>query len=335
MRAKVFLFILSACVAAGQDVARVFRLHHIESTPDLNDFTTLVRTLAEIRDISTDATQKTMSVRGTAGQISVAEFLFTELDRQTVPDSMTQEFRVSKNPDDVVRLFFPLHTESVQQLQEIATTIRTVAEIRRVFTLNSRKAIGVRGTADQIAATEFLIRELDQPAGAKRTDSREYRMTDTVMHDDGVVRVFYLPYTATVQQFQEIATMIRTIAEIRRVFTYNAPRAMIVRGTADQLLLADWMVHELAKPVTAETVASQKYTYPDVYHDGENLVRVFYVKDVSTIPAFQQLAAQIRTATKIRRVFTYNESKALALRGTEEQLATAEQMLKDRQIASK
>jgi hypothetical protein len=37
----------------------------------------------------------------------------------------------------------------------------------------------------------------------------------------------------------------------------------------------------------------------------------------------------------MHRVFTYNESKALALRGNEGQLATAQQMLQDLQIAAK
>ncbi|HTB11608.1 MAG TPA: hypothetical protein VK752_08555 [Bryobacteraceae bacterium] len=333
MRAKAIVFALSACAAFGQDTARVFHLHHIDQTQDLNEFTTLVRTISDIPQVSADAAQKTLSVRGTASQVAIAEFLFTELDRQTVPDSVTQEFRVSNNADDVVRIFFAPYTATVQQFQEIATTVRTIAEIRRVFTYNTPRALAVRGTADQVAATEWMIRELDQPADAKRTDSRPYQMIDPRNMGFTAVRVFYVPYASTVQQFQEVATLVRTIGEIRQVFTYNTPRALIVRGTPDQVALADWMIHELGKPVTTE--ASQKYTYPDVYHDGENVVRVFYVRDVATVPAFQQLATQIRTATKIRRVFTYNESKALALRGTEAQLATAEQMLQDRQLASK
>ena len=64
-------------------------------------------------------------------------------------------------------------------------------------------------------------------------------------------------------------------------------------------------------------------------------MRLFYIKDVATSPAFQQLATQLRTTTQMRRVFTYNESKAIAVRGNEAQLALAEQMLQDRQVASK
>lgn len=324
-------------MAFGQEaaVARVFHLHHIDAQQDLRDFTTMVRTISGVGEVTADAAKKTVSVRGTASQIAIAEFLFTELDRQTVPDSVTQEFRVSNNADDVVRLFFLPHTATVKDFQEVATTVRTIVEAPRVFTYNTPRALAVRGSADQVAAAEFLVRELDQPAEAKRTDSRVYQMIDTRKMGFTAVRVFYLPYTATVQQFQEVATMVRTIGEIRQVFTYQSPRAMTVRGTNDQVALADWMIRELAKPVTAEITASQIYRYPDVYHDGENVVRVFYVKDVPTVMALQQVATQIRINAKIRRIFTYNESRAVALRGTEAQLAMAEQMLADRQIASK
>jgi hypothetical protein len=337
MRAKLIVFALATCVAFGQDasVTRVFQLHHVETTQDVQEVATVIRTIADISDVSTDTLQKTISLRGTASQIAIAEFLFTELDRQTLPDSVTQEFKVPNSADDVVRVFYLPNTATVQAFQEIATTVRTIAEIRRVITYNTPRALAVRGTADQIAAAAFMIGELDQPAGAKRTDSRVFPMIDTSKDPGTGVQVFYLPYAATVQQFQEVATLIRTIGEIRRVFTYNAPRAIVVRGNTDQITLADWMIHELGKPVTAETLASATYTYPDVYHDGENLVRVFYVKTVPTVAAFQQLATQIRTTVKIRRVFTYNASLALALRGTAAQLALAEQMLNDRQIASK
>jgi hypothetical protein len=337
MRAKWIVFAMSASVVLGQDVARVFQLHHIDQEKDQYEFATLVRTLSDTKQVSADVTQKTLSVSGTPSQIAIAEFLFTELDRQTVPDSVSQEFKVANNADDVVRLFFVSNAATVQSFQEIATTIRTIAEIRRVFAYNTPRAMAVRGTADQVAATAFLVGELDQPVGAKRTDSREYQMIDTKKMGFTAVRVFYLPYTSTVQQFQEVATLVRTIGDIRQVFTYNAPKAITVRGTPDQVALADWLIHELAKPVTAETVASQTYTYPDVNHDGQNIVRVFYVKDVPTVAAFQQVATQIRTFTSIRRVFTYNATMAMALRGTAAQIAMAEQMLQDRarQVAAK
>jgi hypothetical protein len=333
MRTTLTLFVLSTCMAFGQDanVQRVFQLHHIEAGQPLAEFTTMIRVMSEIPDVSSDAAKKNVSVRGTASQIAIAEFLFTELDRQTVPDSVTQELRVANNSDDILRIFFLPNAATVRDFQEIATTVRTVVEIKRVMTYNT-KALAVRGTADQVAATEFLVKELDQPAAAKRTDSPVHQMIDMGNRGDTALRVYYLPYTATVQQFQNVATVIRNIGEIRRVFTYNSPRALIVRGTPEQIAFSGWMVQELGKPLQAE--ASPTYHYGND-RDGTNMVRLFYVKDAPTVAAFQQIATQIRTNAKIRRVFTYNETNAIALRGTEAQLEMAEQMLHDRQIASK
>ena len=67
-------------------------------------------------------------------------------------------------------------------------------------------------------------------------------------YDDEVVKTFYVTNVTSVQEFQEIATAIRTVTEIRRMFTYNAQKAMIVRGTADAVALAEKLVHDLDKP---------------------------------------------------------------------------------------
>ena len=188
MRAKLVVFAMSASVLLGQDVARVFQLHHMDAEKDQYEFATLVRTISDTRQVSADVAQKTVSVRGTATQIAIAEWLFTELDRQTVPDSVSQEFRVANDADDVVRLFFLPNTATIQDFQEIATTIRTIAEIRRVFAYNTPRAMAVRGTADQMAAAAFMIRELDQPASAKRADSRVYQIIDTGNRGETAVR---------------------------------------------------------------------------------------------------------------------------------------------------
>jgi type II secretory pathway component GspD/PulD (secretin) len=309
----------------------VFQLHHIEN---VQQFANVIRTVALIPNISTDAAQKTMTVSGTASQIAIAEWLLIELDRSAAPDSVTKQFSVSNNADDVARVFYLPNTATVQSFYEVATTVRTITDTKLLCGYDSTRALAVRGTADQIAAIDWMIHELDQPAGAKRTDSTEYKMADTGSHPEPLVRVLYLPYTSTVQQFQEIATMVRTITETRRLFTYNAPNALVVRGTSDQMAAIAWLVHELGTPVTADRLVSPLYQMADDPH-GENVVQVFYVKDAATVQAFQQLATQVRTTIKIRRVFTYNATMAMTLRGTADQIAAAGQMFKDRQMAAK
>jgi len=67
-------------------------------------------------------------------------------------------------------------------------------------------------------------------------------------YDDDVVKVFYVANATSVQEFQEIATAIRSLTEIRRVYTYNAQKALLIRGTVDQVALAEKLIRDLDKP---------------------------------------------------------------------------------------
>jgi general secretion pathway protein D len=67
-------------------------------------------------------------------------------------------------------------------------------------------------------------------------------------YDDEVVKTFYLTNATSVQEFQEVATAIRTVADIRRVTTFNPQKAMIIRGSLDAVALAEKLVHDLDKP---------------------------------------------------------------------------------------
>jgi general secretion pathway protein D len=67
-------------------------------------------------------------------------------------------------------------------------------------------------------------------------------------YEDEVMKVFYLNNATSVQEVQEIATAIRTVADIRRVFPYNSQKALIVRATVDQMALTEKLLHDLDKP---------------------------------------------------------------------------------------
>ncbi|MEP7362931.1 MAG: cohesin domain-containing protein [Acidobacteriota bacterium] len=65
---------------------------------------------------------------------------------------------------------------------------------------------------------------------------------------DMVVKTFYIKNITTPQELQEIATALRTLTDIRRVLTYNTHSALMVRGTVDQVALAEKVVADLDKP---------------------------------------------------------------------------------------
>ncbi len=66
--------------------------------------------------------------------------------------------------------------------------------------------------------------------------------------EDNAVQVFYLTNLTTPQELQEISTVLRTVADIKKVFTYSSMNAIIARGTPDQILLAEKLVSDLDKP---------------------------------------------------------------------------------------
>jgi general secretion pathway protein D len=67
-------------------------------------------------------------------------------------------------------------------------------------------------------------------------------------YEDMVVKTFYLSNVTTVQELQEIATAVRAVTEVRRLFTYNGQYVIIIRGTVDQVALAEKLVLDLDKP---------------------------------------------------------------------------------------
>lgn len=67
-------------------------------------------------------------------------------------------------------------------------------------------------------------------------------------YEDMVVKTFYLSNVTTVQELQEIATAVRAVTEVRRLFTYNGQYVIIIRGTVDQVGLAEKLVFDLDKP---------------------------------------------------------------------------------------
>jgi hypothetical protein len=259
MCAKIVTFAIAALfasLASGQPPAepsldRVLHFTHAETVQSFQEMATVIRSTTDIRQLSVDGERKTLALRGTAAQAELADWLFHELDRPAsgqppAQHSATREYRMPGNRDDVVRVFYPAHAETVQNLQEMATVIRAIADILRLFTFSAPRAIALRGTSGQLALAEWLFDELDKPAdgqpAAPGPAPYNYRPPDG---NEDTVRVFYLPQTATVQGVQEIATRIRKAAEIRRIFSYNPRRALALRGTAAQIALAEQMVREL------------------------------------------------------------------------------------------
>ncbi|MDP8979203.1 MAG: hypothetical protein M3O35_01285 [Acidobacteriota bacterium] len=330
--ARVLTAVLFAAAAFGQPLDKTFHFAHTESVQDIQQMATVVRAIVDFKQIAPDTEQKLLSVRGTAGQIALAEWLINELDQPADAPrgsgSEAHKFLVSgSDPDGVVRVFFLKNAGTVQNLQEVATTVRSITGIRRAFTYNAPAAIVFRGSAAQIELADWLVNNLDIPANVPEPAKRQFTMATT--EPDNAVRVFYVAHAGSDQSFQELATLVRTIGDVRRLFTYNAPRAIAVRGTAEQMGLAEWLVDQLDQPPGAAKPGRHEYSVSGP-GDPDNLVRIFSLSHAATVQRLQEVATQVRVMTQARRLFTYNAPRIIAVRGTPSQVEHADQLIHER-----
>jgi hypothetical protein len=268
MRTKTIGFVISALfasLASGQTPAqpnldRVLYFAHTETTQNMQEIATMIRTTADIRQMKVDEAQRSLTLQGTGEQIALAGWLFSQIDQPASgqPAPATLEYRLPGSGDNVVRLLYLTHNQTVQEFQEIATSARTITNMRRVFTYNAQRVMALRGTAEQVALAVWLFNELDQPTGQPPAQPVTQPSPESITHEfrvsnssDDLVRVFYLSHTGTEQDFQKTAAQIRTTTKIRQVFTYNALRALVVRGTLDQISRAEQLVKELDNPISS------------------------------------------------------------------------------------
>lgn len=331
--ASLFLAAAFGQPLVGPPLDRTFQLSRAESSKDLNEIATVVRSITEIQQLTTDNERKTLTVRGTSDQIALAEWLISEVDRgdgaQLSQTGDAHKYLMHGSAaDNVVRVFLMTRVRGTQDLQEVATLVRSIAEMRRPFIYNKPHAVVFRGSADQVAMAEWLLNDLEMATNVSSSIKHKYLMA-AGGSSDNVVRVFYLTHAETSQNLQEAAVVVRGIGDIRRVFTYNAPKAIAVRGTVEQTGLAEWLINELDGPADADNKNKREYTVPGP-GDPDNVVRVFSLTHAPTVQRLQEVATQVRTQTQVRRIFTYGAPKMMALRGTPGQVEQANQIIRER-----
>ena len=231
------------------------------------------------------------------------------------------------SPGRVTRTLHFTHIDSAQSMQEIATLIRSIAEIRDASIKPDARVLEITGNAEQVSLAEWLLAQTDAPLPhSEPADVHEFRMAGT---KENVVHVYYLRHADTIEQLQEMTTLVRAIGEIRRALTYNAAKVVTLRGTADEIALADWLFSQLDVAPSESQNAKQVRSSQDFRFSGsaDDVTRVFFIDYAETVQQLQEAATLVRSIGEIRRVFTHNQLRALALRGTPDQIDLAQWLL--------
>jgi hypothetical protein len=317
MRTTLIALALFALCATGETL----HFTNIQDPQQIQEVTTLILAISEAHGQTTGTD---FVVGGPPEQVQLAKWLMNELDRPVADDSASGGFQVGPeyslpvDTETTVRLFYLPFTKTVQEFQEAVTSIRSAAEIRWMFTFNAARAVAVRGTAEKCTLAEDLFGELSKNTSE---DSAEYTApNDRSGEGDDTIQIVHLPHTSSADNFQELVTLTRSVGSIRQLFSYSPTRAMIVRGSPEQVALANWLAKKLDQP----DAISREYKLSD-----GNRVRIFYVSQTSTVQEFQRIASSVRAQSGIRSVYTYNAPRALVVRGTSDELALAQKLLEE------
>jgi hypothetical protein len=313
------------CAAAfAQEQTRTFTFAHTQNSQQMQEVVNTVRSIGEIRNVSVDPLQRILTVAGTADQLAFASWLFTDLDRP-VSRPQTLQVRDSTFPDPQtrsVKIFYPAHLSTAQQVQEVVNAIRSIAEVQRCVALNGPGAIVVRGTSEQMALAEWLVGELDRSLAGKRPEGkREYNFSDAALPNvdrrSPAVRIYYPARLSTPQDIQELVNGLRSIAEVQRVVAFTASGAILARSSDDQAAVTDWLVKELDRGASAP--AARDYAW------RAGTVRSAWLAKSADLPA---TVAKVRQASGMQRVVGLQRQRAIVMRGTPEQLAAADAVLR-------
>jgi general secretion pathway protein D len=105
--------------------------------------------------------------------------------------------------------------------------------------------VTIEQALDQLASTyHYYWKPLSQNTIFITNDNPNKRRDYAEM----VAKTFYLANIQTPQELQEVMNVIRSVSELQRVVVYNSQNAIIVRGEADQVALAEKMLKDIDKP---------------------------------------------------------------------------------------
>jgi len=246
----------------------------------------------------------------TAVTVLTTAAFFTGLTLAQTPGAPSQD-----------QTFFLNQASTPQELTAAATMLRTVVAMNNVTVDQERKALISHGTPDQMMLTKWLVQQLNQPA-AGQTATPEYRMAGA---NADVVRLFRMDSSATNADMTALVTAIRTLADAQRLFPLEAQKTIVARSSVDRLDTAEWIFHQMSPAGQTPGVDSPAFPTPPLGATEGNdiVVQVFRLDQSTTNANLTAIVTAIRTVVDVQRLFPYEASRAIVMRGPSDRVAAA------------
>jgi type II secretory pathway component GspD/PulD (secretin) len=323
MTSKLFVGCLIATAAFAQTtgVDGTFHFTSPQTPQSLQEAATILRTVADIPQLSVDSSLSTLTFHGPADKVAFAQWMLGELDR---PGGETALHEYPMANGEVARVNFLTNVQTAQGMQEVLTVLRTVADLAKAFNFSSRQAIVMRGSEGTVAFSEWILDQLNLPAQHKPDAApREYTITDNPIPRSGsLARVNYLTNVSTPRGMQEILSTLRIVGEIQKIFTYTNQRALVLRGNDSDIARAEWLIQNLDQQPGQQAAGAHVFNATA----ADDVTRIFYLAN-ATPQGLQTAVTAIRTEAKVRHVSSTSAPSAVVVRGTSDQVEAAAQII--------
>jgi hypothetical protein len=227
------------------------------------------------------------------------------------------------------RVFTLSQTDTPDTIKQIADAMRLIADIQKISSDYSLRTIMVQTSAAQADLAEWISNLLD--SAAPTPEPAEYAIPGS---SDDVVAVFFASHANGPRQLQEMINASRQIAEIARIVPFLPTKALVIRGRVWQDDLSGWLFNQLNSPPAGQPSASYSVAagvappgWGPEGLDDPNSVRVYYFSPTTTAQSLYEMVNQLRTRLQLTRVSPCPGWRAIALRGSESQVAESDRML--------
>lgn len=145
---------------------------------------------------------------------------------------------------------------SNQPLKTLYETVGKIAGINVLFDSdlqpepNKKLSLDLKDTQleDALDYIALLTHTYWKPVSSNTIFVTQETVTKRRDYEDHVTRVFYLQNITSAPELQEVMTAVRTVTNVRNIFPVSSQNALVIRGTTDQIELAEKIILDIDKP---------------------------------------------------------------------------------------
>ncbi len=234
------------------------------------------------------------------------------------------------------------HVDMGEKLRKEGKLEEALAEFQRAFNIDPGSAVALQEIQQTTEALDQVRRGAVPPGQTPMTSAEKARKESLDMIESLLPVPELKPITNTIPQLkmnnQPLRVLYETVGKLAGINVLFDPQMQPGRNsnldlnnvTLDQALdYIALLTKTFWKPISSNAifVTEDNVTKRRDYED--EVVKVFYLKNPTSVQEFQELVTQVRSVSDVRRMFPFNAQNAVIVRDTADKVALVEKLLHD------